>query len=591
MDSASASASDSDPEWEEEEEEEEEEEDAGKVPSRPTRFPASPSSTVAAVRARSATSKQTSLKVTKNKDLKVNDSNRMRGVRRRIKKRNQLFRHKLVLPDNYLALSYPPPTAAASLAEADGSTKGVDENAVLQDSDSMRQRSGMTEKKLGSKKQQQQRGGDNSSGKSLDPKTTSVDDDDQRHHDHPNSTSLWDCISDRDGGDCGDDEYACDELVSITTNAVDIDLIGESGDDDDDDSNHQYYNQQKRQRRERLEIQSRHMPQSGNVFYWSCSKPSSGSSRASKEGEKGPPGTSTDTPATLIRLHSLQRRVEREDVLIQSMAPSCIEFRAMQWGERTNTETSLTHGLSAATLPAAKTGLQLGTTEQTKLMSQGAEKSDDAIIRVNDCTNPLVDYTTQQTFFTLAPCKKSYATTKVAHDFLSALQNAAGEASATTTTARTSEKNISTLAAGSQIRFGNVENGRHLDPKTDTSTSSPYPLGVIMECLSIIAESRSKPQNAPFHLMKRIWTLILSVASRCKNGTQLAQNLASKFDAFLPEGYSMMSSNLLFLQSQALHDRQLNEIETRANGNDNISSGERCARTKQFEGLIENGVL
>ena len=146
---------------------------------------------------------------------------------------------------------------------------------------------------------------------------------------------------------------------------------------------------------------------------------------------------------------------------------------------------------------------------------------------------------------------------------------------------------MSTLAAGNHNCFGNVDNARRLDPKTDASTTS----GVIMEFLSIIAESRSKPQNAPFHLMKRIWTLILSVASRCKNGTQLAQNLASKFDAFLPEGYSMMSSNLLFLQSQALHDRQLNEIETRANGNDNISSGERCARTKQFEGLIENGVL
>jgi hypothetical protein len=217
------------------------------------------------------------------------------------------------------------------------------------------------------------------------------------------------------------------------------------------------------------------------------------------------------------------------------------------------------------------------------LPSQNAEASDNFITRAINNVNRIVDYRTQQSFFSLPPCLKSYGTTKLAQEFLAALHNAAVDASATTTT---TARDGSTLAY--ENSFGDDKGSK--DP--DAGAISPSALGVTMEFITIIAESRLKPQDSPFCLMKKVWTLILSLASQNKNGTLLAQNLASRFDAFLPDGYSMMSCNLLFLQDQGnvttsmdLHHKHGMETPTKCDVD--FASGEsndQCARMQQFLG-------
>mmetsp|Transcript_11681 Transcript_11681/g.25595 ORF Transcript_11681/g.25595 Transcript_11681/m.25595 type:complete len:150 (+) Transcript_11681:255-704(+) len=121
---------------------------------------------------------------------------------------------------------------------------------------------------------------------------------------------------------------------------------------------------------------------------------------------------------------------------------------------------------------------------------------------------------------------------------------------------------------------------------------------VVMEFLAIIKESRSSasipttkhsqqqqqqqpPQTTsphPFHLMKKVWTLILSIASQCSgtNANSLANDLAQKFDAFLPEGYSMVSSNLLLLEGSLLQNGNQQQ-----QGQDGGGGKEGCARTEE----------
>ena len=106
-----------------------------------------------------------------------------------------------------------------------------------------------------------------------------------------------------------------------------------------------------------------------------------------------------------------------------------------------------------------------------------------------------------------------------------------------------------------------------------------------MEFLAIVAESRERPQTSPFHLIKKVWTLIASVVSRCKDGAKLGNALAKKFDVFLPDGYSMASSNLLVLESSL----QTCTATTELKGDKGIIEG--CARTEEeFKGRKVNDV-
>ena len=105
---------------------------------------------------------------------------------------------------------------------------------------------------------------------------------------------------------------------------------------------------------------------------------------------------------------------------------------------------------------------------------------------------------------------------------------------------------------------------------------------VVVEFLSIIREYRSSatksaPTSSPFQLMKSVWKLILSVVSLTQNGAQRGQELASKFDAFLPEGYSMVSPNLLLLEGHTQRNDRGNERDE----NDKDREGWGCARTNE----------
>ena len=99
-----------------------------------------------------------------------------------------------------------------------------------------------------------------------------------------------------------------------------------------------------------------------------------------------------------------------------------------------------------------------------------------------------------------------------------------------------------------------------------------------MEFLAIVAESRGRPQASPFHLMKKVWTLIASVAYRCKDGAKLGNALAAKFDVFLPNGYSMASSNLLVLEG-TLRTGTGTGTAVVDDGDKDLAEG--CARTEE----------
>merc|ERR1712238_143710 len=100
---------------------------------------------------------------------------------------------------------------------------------------------------------------------------------------------------------------------------------------------------------------------------------------------------------------------------------------------------------------------------------------------------------------------------------------------------------------------------------------------------------------------KKVWSLILAVVSRDdddyrdgEGGANLAKELAGKFDAFLPEGYSMVSRNLLLTKEGAASgNRQsrnagsapqsisLLQKSTTGDANTNVNNclKEGCART------------
>jgi len=132
----------------------------------------------------------------------------------------------------------------------------------------------------------------------------------------------------------------------------------------------------------------------------------------------------------------------------------------------------------------------------------------------------------------VAPSTKSFSSSNSAQDFLLALKLAAVEA----------RRN---------------SNGDDINPTT-----------IVLDFLSIVKEAKSNSHTTTFRLMHQVWALIMSVVTRCNDGFNLGKKLASMFDAFLPQGYSMLSVNNLLLQG-------LNDRSSRMN----IDLVEGCART------------
>jgi hypothetical protein len=221
-------------------------------------------------------------------------------------------------------------------------------------------------------------------------------------------------------------------------------------------------------------------------------------------------------------LEFLRGRIEAADALVQTKAPSYIEFQAKVWHPEL---------LSASP----------GVVKE----NDGVNAHDEGV--PSTMSTAAIDYRSHRTFVAIAPRSKPHASSASAGEFLTALQSAAVEAS-------------SSVA------------GRR----------NPRPSDAVMEFLAIVAESRERPQTSPFHLMKKVWTLIASVASRCKDGAKLGNCLAEKFDVFLPDGYSMASSNLLVLEGNL----QACTATTDFNGDKDFIEG--CARTEEeFKGRQE----
>ena len=130
---------------------------------------------------------------------------------------------------------------------------------------------------------------------------------------------------------------------------------------------------------------------------------------------------------------------------------------------------------------------------------------------------------------------------------------------------------------------------------SSSSVNTDYATSVVMEFLSIIKRSRKAQPSlqSPFVLMKQVWKLILSITSKYETNTNssnpgrmkksrstLANELAMKFDVFLPEGYSMVSSSLLLLEEA--HNSHLPTRDENENG---VEGG--CARTEEeFTGML-----
>lgn len=514
---------------------------------------------------------------------------RTKGKKRKMKKWDQLFRHKLLLPDSYFACPPGAATAAAAVSKAKGGVSDGD-GVILH-------HEGFREHRRGEeiKNKKRERGDIISSGESngggeiitlsINHQATGETDNGKLYPVHQqNDISLWEysCEDDDDNDDYCDHNDG-DEFEKIGTNRVDIDHIGDVGGDDDDSNNHCHNRSELRQ--QQLEIQSKKLPRS-NSLYWSCGNQPPFDNASFHTTECSDRATTRNVAtAKLNHLDLLRQRVERADVIIQSKTPSYIEFRAKRWGESQylGDARNLQHGMTPSAV-AATVEIDAATTirttsssttfltnaTHTKPMEQRAnataaisestmktpsQNSQDSIVnkiysninnRITDI-NPIINYRTHETFFAVTPRLKSYATTKSAKDFLIALHCASIEASSSATDTSIQTEDGSAKTAEGEPYCKVMNNGSQGGLDTDTAAVSTSSLGVMVEFLNIITESRMKPQNSPFYVMKKVWSLILSVASRCKNGTQLANKLASNFDAFLPEGYSMMSSNLLFI--------------------------------------------
>ena len=222
------------------------------------------------------------------------------------------------------------------------------------------------------------------------------------------------------------------------------------------------------------------------------------------------------------RLLSLRERIEKADAAIQSKAPSSIEFGAKSWIDKTTASSSVARGSGNSDMRGSAQRLP-------------NRQGNTTFIRRD-----------QQSFFSIPPRAKPYPSTNSAQEFLTQLHSMASEA----------------VAAGGSSPVSSAN-------------------AVVMEFLTIVRESRVNPPQTPFHLMKKVWELILIVAPSKDGASGRANELAAKFDVFLPEGYSMVSSNLLILENIQRANRKMSQAEG--------GEGE-CARThKPFIGSLKTG--
>ena len=249
-------------------------------------------------------------------------------------------------------------------------------------------------------------------------------------------------------------------------------------------------------------------------------------------------------------LDFLRGRIEAADALVQSSAPSYIEFRAKAWHPELSSPPSLR-----------------GFRDDDVFLTPADDKAPHSRVRTT-----AIDYRSQRTFVAIPPRSKPHSSSGLAREFLEALHSAAMEAFSSVA----SDERTTSYGPGSD----NFDDNNY-DRKRNTK-----PLFVVMEFLAIIRESREKPQSSPFHLMKKVWTLIATVASRCKDGEKLGNDLAAKFDGFLPDGYSMVSSNLLLLEGTP----RMCTVKNGSNDDQDLIKG--CARTEEeYKWKIEAHVM
>ncbi|KAL3805255.1 hypothetical protein ACHAW5_010488 [Stephanodiscus triporus] len=322
--------------------------------------------------------------------------------------------------------------------------------------------------------------------------------------------SLWEY---GDNGDVMDEDSI--EVVVVDDDNTDADSLGSDGDDNGDERRGGY-------RRQRLKIQSRCLPYSKDELLFlghrhKVSDFSDGDDAAVSSAAVA--GGVAERSSEMRSLDFLRGRIEAADALVQTKAPSYIEFQARVWHPE---------------LLSASPGV-VKENDGVKAHVEGVPST---------MSTAAIDYRSHRTFVAIAPRSKPHASSASAGEFIAALQSAAVEASF-----------------------------------SDAGRRNPRPLDAVMEFLAIVAESRERPQTSPFQLMKKVWTLIASVASRCKDGEKLGNCLAEKFDVFLPDGYSMASSNLLVLEGNL----KACTATTDFNGDKDLIEG--CARTEEeFKG-------
>ncbi|KAL3806924.1 hypothetical protein ACHAXA_000214 [Cyclostephanos tholiformis] len=295
-----------------------------------------------------------------------------------------------------------------------------------------------------------------------------------------------------------------------------------------------------RQSQRRMKVQSRCLPYSDDELYFVGRQQEVmdvGNKDAIVVTGSGSYSTATKSRETRS-LNSLRGRIEAANVVVQSRAPSYIEFRAKVWHPELS---------SYPSLPGICNDDDVST------------PTDDRAPSIS-CTSA-IDYQSQRTFVMIPPRSKPHASSRSAQEFLKALQSAAVEAYASVAAERLTGNESGLDMIGDNNKNGNL---------------NTEPSVVVMEFLAIIRESRERPQMSPFHLMKKVWTLIALIASRCKDGEKLGRDLAAKFDEFLPDGYSMTSSNLLLLKGIPRTCTATKGID----GDPDLVKG--CARTEEI---------
>ncbi|KAL7486253.1 hypothetical protein ACHAW6_011837 [Cyclotella cf. meneghiniana] len=196
------------------------------------------------------------------------------------------------------------------------------------------------------------------------------------------------------------------------------------------------------------------------------------------------------------RISSVQDQIRKADALIQSNAPSYLEYRSKGW-------------MDSGSIPTTATD------EKRKLVP-------------------------------VPPSEKPHASSGAAQEFLSLLKSTA------------------------LLAYNN---------------SNPLANDKVMEFLTIVKESRNNNANNssiknPYQLMKRIWKFIQSMThtiDQNEDNELLANELARKFDAFLPQGYSMLSQNYLWNKSGGIDEEKKD-----------VMFVESCARTYLAFSTMEN---